>query len=743
MSKITLNIILIFLFSPINLLPGNRIFDWPLKINNGYSSSFQEFRPGHFHGGIDLRTFQKTGYTIHAVQEGYIYKIRYVKRGSGKGIYVKHGNGLSSIYFHLRGFTDTVEKIVKKLQSIRGKKYIGNYILKNPIHVSKGELIGYSGETGSGFPHLHLEIRDEKNALVNPFRLINFRSKDKNFPVLRKLLIRSVKSSGINGRVGEFGYSFVKENGPNYKIPENIYINGECEFILNTFDISDTGKHVAPSRIEFILNGEEIYNIEFTRFTYDDNNQLGFVYDMFFSSSSSYFFNLFSQKGFVMSRNSKTSESIFKLTRPGINNFKVNVYDNFNNVTSGRFSVYRSSDPVINIESSGLGDPGHSLKITEFHQGTSSKVTLSIFDKNDAKVFNKELKIEEIIKKGVLEIPVSLKDQYLFVEFNFYQGDRLIYKKGFSYNNYDLDYITDLEITKFINRNSVTIRIKDKHIASNNIILEVIQGRDRLTVFPKYDSEGIFFNFNPLNFKNEVKLNFSIFNNKKLTAQVQKKIDLIKITDGKVQSVNFTDFNVNFAKRSVREDKVILVENVSYPSTYPVLSHQYRVYPHTFPFLDAVHIKFKSVEINPAQIGIFKYSLKSKKWYYVTTSIKKREGLYVSRILTTGIFSLMRDIYKPEIYFKKPRRLTNNNLDKFKIIITDKGKGVNDNKIKALLNGIPVISEYDPDWKTLDIEKFNVKIKNGWNRLEVNLEDRAGNYSSKAIRFKVEKFDRK
>ncbi|MCK5221843.1 MAG: M23 family metallopeptidase, partial [Candidatus Aminicenantes bacterium] len=397
MSKITLNIILIFLFSPINLLPGNRIFDWPLKINNGYSSSFQEFRPGHFHGGIDLRTFQKTGYTIHAVQEGYIYKIRYVKRGSGKGIYVKHGNGLSSIYFHLRGFTDPVEKIVKKLQRIRGKKYIGNYILKKPIHVRKGELIGYSGETGSGFPHLHLEIRDKENALVNPFRLINFKAKDKNFPVLRKLLIRSVKNSGINGRVGEFGYSFVKENGPNYKIPEKIYINGECEFILNTFDISDSGKHVAPSRIEFFLNGEEIYNIEFTRFTYDDNNQLGFVYDMFFSSSSSYFFNLFNQKGFVMSRDSKTSESIFNLIKPGINNFKINIYDNFNNVTSGRFSVYKLFDPVINIESSGLGNSSPSLKITEFHPGTSSKVILSIFDENEIKVFNKELKIEEII----------------------------------------------------------------------------------------------------------------------------------------------------------------------------------------------------------------------------------------------------------------------------------------------------------------------------------------------------------
>lgn len=743
MSKITLNILFILFVSPLSILSGNRIFDWPLKINNGYSSSFQEFRPGHFHGGIDLRTFQKTGYAVHAVQEGYIYKIRYVKRGSGKGVYVKHRNGLKSIYFHLKGFTDPIEKIIKKLQSIKEKKYIGNYILQKPIHVRKGELIGYSGETGSGFPHLHLEIRDEENALVNPFRLINFRSEDKNFPVLRKLLIRSVKNSGINGRVGEFGYSFVKKDARNYEIPENIYINGECEFILNSFDISDSGKHVAPSRIEFLLNGEEIYNIEFTRFTYNDNNQLGFVYDMFFSSSSSYFFNLFNQKGFEMSKDSKTSVNIFKLIKEGENNFRVNVYDNFNNVTSGKFSIYRVSDPVINVDFSGISDITPNLRITEFHPGTSSKVTLSIFDKNGSEVFNKELKIERILKKGVVNIPDSLKGKYLFVEFNFYHNDRIIFKKYFSYNNQNLNYITDLEIDKFINRNNVTIRIKERHIASNNVILEVIQGSDRVTVFPQYDSEGIFFNFEPLNFGNEVKLNFSIFNNKKLVVQVQKKINLIKISDDKEQSVSFNDFKINFAKRTVREDKVILVENVSYPSSYPVLSAQYRIYPHTFPFLDTVHIKFNSIEKNPEQIGIFKYSIKSKKWYYVTTLIKKSEGLFVSRILTTGIFSLMRDIYKPEIYFKRPRRLTINNLHKFKIIITDKGKGVDDNKIKAMLNGIPVISEYDPDWKTLDIENFNIKIKNGWNKLEVNLEDRAGNYSSKVTRFKVEKFDRK
>ncbi|MCK5222545.1 MAG: hypothetical protein KAR14_13250, partial [Candidatus Aminicenantes bacterium] len=488
------------------------------------------------------------------------------------------------------------------------------------------------------------------------------------------------------------------------------------------------------------LNEKKIYNIEFTRFTYDDNNQLGFVYDMFFSSSSSYFYNLFNQKGFVMSGESRSSIDIFKLSRSGINNFKVRVYDNFNNITSGSFSVYRYSDPVVNVDPSRLRGGNPHLRITEFQPDPATKIIFSISDKKNKQVFRKGFKIDEIIEKGIIEIPAILRNDHMIAESDFYSGNKLITKKCFSYNNFDLDNITDLEIDKFINRDNVTIRVKNTNIASNNIILEVIQDKDRISIFPQYDSEGLFFSFKPLNFKTLVKLNFSIFNNMKLTAQIQKKINLIKISDRTEQTINVDDLEIYFAERSVREDKVLLVEKVSYKSSYPVLSPQYRIYPYTFPFLDKVLVKFKSGEKDPEQIGIFRYSLKSKKWSYVSTSIKKDKGLFISRRLTAGIFSLMRDIYKPEIYFRWPRKLTRKNLDKFKIIITDKGKGVDDTKIKSILNGIPVSSEYDPDWKTLEIDKFENKVKAGWNRIEINLKDRAGNHSSRVTRFKVEKF---
>ena len=97
----------------------------------------------------------------------------------------------------------------------------------------------------------------------------------------------------------------------------------------------------------------------------------------------------------------------------------------------------------------------------------------------------------------------------------------------------------------------------------------------------------------------------------------------------------------------------------------------------------------------------------------------------------------MRDIFKPEIYFKKPHKLSRSNLYRFTITVTDKGKGVDDNSIRVKLNGIVVESEYDPDWKSLNIENFISMVKSGWNFLEVSLKDRGGNYSKKTIRFRV------
>ncbi len=656
--KLKLSLLLALFFFLINGIsyPVERIFNWPLKINNGYSSSFQEFRPGHFHGGIDIRTFQKTGYPVYAISSGYIYKIRSVKRGSGKGIYIKHDIGLNSIYFHLSRFSKNVEKISDKLQKIRGKKYFGNYILRNPIRVNSGTLIGFSGETGSGFPHLHLEIRDRDNSLINPFDLLKFPARDLNFPVIKSIIFRSVNGSKVNGRVGESFFKTYKR-GKGYTIEAPVNVSGEFEIILNVYDVSDTGKHVAPSCIELFLNGERVYHIKFKKFTYSDNNQLGFVYDMFYTSSSSYFFNLFNQKGFALATNSFSTKNISQLLKNGKNDLRITVTDNFSNTSNLNFKLFKS--------------------------------------------------------KPVLE------------------------KKYENYNAGDLGNMTEINTENFINRDNIVVKIKEKNIGKDNIELEVVQGEVRMKVNPDVDKDGVYFSFTPLNFNNDIFLNFSLFNAGKISAIIQKKLKIIKIVDGLSQRFKLNDFEIFFSKRSVREDKVLSVDKPYFNSEYPILSDQYRVYPYTFKFMDSVYFKFKKEVDVPEQVGIFRYSIIKKKWYYASTRRSNNNTEFSSRSLTGGIFALMRDIYNPEIIIKKPSKLTVENSSGLFAIITDKGMGIDDETIETEVNGLITESEYDPDRKTLKFIKLNKKLKKGLNKIKIKVKDRGGNLTQREVAFTV------
>lgn len=307
----------------------NRLFRWPLSINNGYSASFQEFRGNHFHGGIDIRTFQKTGFPVYSVSQGLIFKIRCVRRGSGKGIYIKHKNGYVSIYYHLSRFNSILEKIFNKVKRSKGK-YFGSYTLKKPIRIKRGGLIGYSGETGSGFPHLHLEIRDENYNAVNPFKLLDFPGDDKNLPVIPEIIFRSVGRTKINNENGEIRILVPKKGKSNY-LKDPVYVDGEFEIILNANDIADTGRRVSPVSISAFLNQKEFFRLGFEKFKRDDNNQLGFVYDMFYSTVSNFYFNLFYQTGYKLEKQKNDIYSIFKMLKNGENNLKIEVMDNFSN----------------------------------------------------------------------------------------------------------------------------------------------------------------------------------------------------------------------------------------------------------------------------------------------------------------------------------------------------------------------------------------------------------------------------
>lgn len=93
---------------------------------------YKIYRP---HFGVDYAA--PSGTPVHAIAEGTII-FKGWSRGEGNTIKIKHGQGYSSGYMHLRGYAKGIA---------RGR------------HVSQGQLIGYVGSTGASTgPHLDFRI---------------------------------------------------------------------------------------------------------------------------------------------------------------------------------------------------------------------------------------------------------------------------------------------------------------------------------------------------------------------------------------------------------------------------------------------------------------------------------------------------------------------------------------------------------------------------------------------------------
>ena len=143
---------------------------WPVKAEKALTAIFGEERPGRYHTGIDIRTFGEIGHPLQAIESGYISRIQTSSRKYGKTIYLTLDDGNTVVYAHLDHFMPELDNLVNALHQYYQKYTIDHYFDNKEHIIKKGDIIGYSGDTGgvSG-PHLHFEIRDQNQQPINPF----------------------------------------------------------------------------------------------------------------------------------------------------------------------------------------------------------------------------------------------------------------------------------------------------------------------------------------------------------------------------------------------------------------------------------------------------------------------------------------------------------------------------------------------------------------------------------------------
>ena len=250
----------------------------PINIPIKISGTFGELRNTHFHSGVDIKTEGKQGVKIFSIKDGYVKRIKISKDGFGKAIYLNHHDGTTSVYGHLKKFSSEIEKFVKEIQ-YKKKSYEIEIYPKNNLFVYKsGELIGYSGNTGStSGPHLHFEVRDTKtNYPINPLKILE-NVNDTIIPKINNLYLYDVMSDGTYHLIEKIK---LKKINSNYFLTDTIKNSGILGIGINYYDKQDISysKNGAYS-IDFKMNNETIFEYKMDTISLYDKRYLKLLVD--------------------------------------------------------------------------------------------------------------------------------------------------------------------------------------------------------------------------------------------------------------------------------------------------------------------------------------------------------------------------------------------------------------------------------------------------------------------------------
>ncbi len=367
-------------------------FRSPLDLAPVIAGSFGELRGNHFHSGLDYKTNQRVGYPVYAVADGYISRLRVQSTGFGNAIYITHPNGYTTVYGHLQKYNQRINQTVKDYQ-YRIESYEVDFpLLSVEIPVKKGEIIAWSGNTGSsGGPHLHFEIRDtQTEETINP-QLFGLTIPDRVKPTISGIYLYRLNNEPFSENTVKQFFQVSGANG-NYKLLQSpvINVNGEIGFgIMTTDHNSASANTLGVYSIDLRMDGKSIYTSVWERFSFENSRAINshLDYPALISSGRKI------QKSFADPGNPLTlyktlneTKGLLNLTDSEVHDMEYIVKDVLGNISSLNFQI--RNNPLIQFASK---QNNSSAKLKYDQENT--------FEKDDLKI---------VIPKGTLYTDLDL-----------------------------------------------------------------------------------------------------------------------------------------------------------------------------------------------------------------------------------------------------------------------------------------------------------------------------------------------
>lgn len=276
------SLLFLILFSSLqaqNSLPQD-YFHNPLDVPIVLAGTFGELRSNHFHSGLDIKTQQREGLAVKASASGYISRINIQHYGYGKALYIQHPNGYTTVYGHLQKLAPKLKDYLRKQQYAKESYEIELFPEAGELAVEQGEIIAYSGNTGgSGGPHLHFEIRDGSQRPMNA-QMFGLEVPDSKKPMIQGLFAYPIgEDAHVNNSQARQKLNLIALNDGTYTVNQ-VEACGEIGFGITTVDQLDGAyNHNGVFRIETNLNGDQIFEVDFDKFSFAETRHLNQLID--------------------------------------------------------------------------------------------------------------------------------------------------------------------------------------------------------------------------------------------------------------------------------------------------------------------------------------------------------------------------------------------------------------------------------------------------------------------------------
>jgi len=316
---------------------------WPTNSGNYLSSTFGETRSAHFHAGLDIKTWGREGYKVYASKEGILHRLLVTERGYGNAVYLKHPDGTFTVYAHMQRFNNAFQAIADSVRILDYSFEMDVIMDSLQIQVEQGDVIGYTGSTGIGPPHLHFEIRDSLEQPINALTS-NLTVKDELPPVFSSIILEPLSQySRIEGRPTSY-YSRVKENRAGVYDFGEVNISGKTGLAVNVYDrANDVYNAYAVYSLALIQDSDTLFYEELNTFSYNEPSEMVLDRIAPFGSSQRGHQRLYKKDGSNNPFYIITKEQAMLIPKDSAQAYTIVASDYFGNTSRARITLAKNS----------------------------------------------------------------------------------------------------------------------------------------------------------------------------------------------------------------------------------------------------------------------------------------------------------------------------------------------------------------------------------------------------------------